>query len=216
VFTDLDSLLPVLDAAIKYQMKTIVDELQTQIMFKCVDGKTYREPLLYDDPLGIYVKAKELDLVDLADAAANATLNIDVSALPDNRSDVANMPALWLWQLLNLRKERTTWLLQKCGSSFPIVIENRQPNSGYNYSGWSSPSYLYSPTACSCYNDNDTQQRNRAIPATLLDLIKLHPCARAVRRINFNYRLRCLRCGAAAAIHFNAICDEYEREFGIF
>jgi hypothetical protein len=53
--------------------------------------------------LKVFIKVKESELGDLANAVAKATPNI--STIPDTQSDLARMPALWLWHLLNLRKE---------------------------------------------------------------------------------------------------------------
>jgi len=156
--------------------------------------------LLYDDPLRIFVKATELDLPDLANSAANATLNIDLAAVPgDTRRALASMPVIWLWRLLDLRKERTTWLLNRCGSGFRIAKMG--------------PQYHFSPHACECMPLGGT---SRNMPASFLDMIKAYPCARAIRKIDFNVELKCLRCGGAAIAHFNTICDEYEKTFGIF
>lgn len=196
-------MLPVCSAAVKYEMKVVVDALQMQIVSKRIIGKSYREALLYADPLRIFVKAKELGLDDLAKAAANATLNIDISAVPINtRSDLASMPVVLLWQLLDLRKERATWLLEKCGSVF--YIKRMKPKYDYG-----SPS----TAICKC---GAVAASTSGIPALLRDMIKAYPCARAIRRINFNKELGCLRCGGAAIAHFNKICDEYEKTFGIF
>lgn len=83
-------------------MKVVVDALQTQLVSKMKSGQTYRGALLEDDPLRVFVKAKEFDLDDLANAVANATLNIDITVFPDTGSDLARMPAIWPWQLLEL------------------------------------------------------------------------------------------------------------------
>ena len=102
LFTSLDTLLPVLRAASGYQMKVVVDALQTQLMSKIMTRQTYREALLYDDPLRVFVKAKEFDLDDLANETANATVNIYITVVPDTGSDLVRMPAIWLWQLFEL------------------------------------------------------------------------------------------------------------------
>ena len=206
LFTSLDALLPVLSAAFKYQMKVIVDALKAQIMFRSINGNTYREALLYDDPLRVYVKAKELDLGDLVNAAANATLNVDITCVPDTRSDLASMPVMWLWQLLDIRKERTNWLMTKCGSQFYVAWIDSQ----YKYAG---NKYCYFQISqCGCGVTHTTKD----IPTPLLDKIKAYPCPRAIREIDFNVELKCLRCGAAATAHFNRICKEYEAAFGTF
>lgn len=206
IFTSPDVLLPVLSAAGKYQMKAVLDALQTQIMSKSISGKSCREALLYIDPLTFYVKAKEFNLDDLANAAANATLNINLGAVPDARSDLARVPAIWFWQLLNLRTGRSAWLLQKCGSEFAIA--NSKYTSHIKYGS------LYVPQACKC--GQGPNQTSRGIPASLLDMVKANPCARAIRKIDFISVLQCLRCGTAASVHFSALCDEYEKEFGTF
>ena len=57
------------------------------------------------DPLWVYAKAKYLGLDEVANAAANATLNIDITIRPQDNPDIADMPPSWLWDLLELRRE---------------------------------------------------------------------------------------------------------------
>ena len=208
LFTSLDTFLPVLSAAFKYQMKAIVDALKAQIMSKSINENTYREALLYSDPLRVYVKAKEFDLGDLVNAAANATLNVDITCAPDTRSDLDSMPARWLWQLLDIRKERTNWLMGTCGSIFYIAGSG---SVQYDYTGQGA---FFSQFRCECGVGD--RSPTREIPAPILDKIKANPCPRAIRKINFNVELKCLRCGAAATAHFNKICKDYEAVFGTF
>ena len=207
LFTSLDALLPVLSAAFKCQMKAIVDALKAQIMSRSINGNIYREALLYDDPLRVYVKAKEFDLGDLVNAAANATLNIDIARAPDTCSDFASMPAMWLWQLLGIRMERADWLMRNCGDTFYIAGSDIQ----YDYMDL-RVSFLAIRCACGAGDASYKQ----VIPAPLLDKIKAYPCPRAIRKINFHVELKCLRCGAAATAHFNKICKDYEAAFGTF
>ena len=203
VFTSLDALLPVLNAANKYQMRAVVDALKAQIMSTSVSGNTYREALLYDDPLRVYAKAKELNLGDLANAAASATLNIDITCLPDAHSHMASMPAMWLWQLLDIRKERTAWLLAYHRYNTSFVRHTYQPCS------------FFRAVQCGCGKTDNSISKE--MPALLLDRIKANPCPRAIRKIDFIGVLNnCSQCGAAAAVHFNKICTEYEKRFGMF
>ncbi len=185
-----------------------MDALKAQIMSRSISGNTYIEALLYDDPLRVYAKAKELKLDDLANAAANATLNIDITHAPDTHSDLASMPAIWLWQLLDIRKERTTWLLTNCRHQFYVG----QMDASYQYRD--QRPYHFFPIRCSCGIGDGVVVKE--IPTSLLDKIKVNPCPRAIRKIDFNVELNCLRCGAAAAAHFNRVCKEYEEAFGVF
>ena len=194
------------------RMRVVVDALKAQIMSRSISGNAYREALLYDDPLRVYAKAKELKLDDLANAAANATLNIDITRIPDTHSDMANMPAIWLWQLLDIRKERTTWLLANCRYQFYVG----SMDSAYQFVATQPHQFdcsFFRPVACGCGLGNGAA--TKSIPASILDKIKANPCPRAIRKIDFNVALQCLRCGAAAA-HFNRICKEYEKAFGVF
>ena len=84
VFTALTSLIPVLDAAAKYDMKGIVAALSSQLM-----KGTTGEAIMYQDPLWVYSKAKQLGLAELAKVAANATLTIDLGEAT-YRPEVAN------------------------------------------------------------------------------------------------------------------------------
>jgi len=81
--------MPVLDAAAKYDMKGVVEALSSQLM-----KGTMGDALMYQDPLWVYCKAKQLDLADLAKAAANATLTIDIGEAA-RRPEVANGSASW-------------------------------------------------------------------------------------------------------------------------
>ena len=109
--------MPVLDAAAKYDMKGVVRSLSLQIT-KGMKG----DPLLYQDPLWVYAKAKQLDLADLARAAANATLTSDLSEAP-RRPELANIPASWIFELVTLRTKHTCWKLALVFSS-PLVLPN--------------------------------------------------------------------------------------------
>jgi hypothetical protein len=209
LFTNLDGLLPVLSAASKYQMGAIVDMLKAQIMSRSISGNTHIEALLYDDPLRVYVKAKEFDLGDLVDAAVNATFNVDIARAPDPCSDVARMPAIWLWQLQDIRKERTDWMMKKCDAEFFIGSMDSQ----YEYQV-DKHLCCFPRSRCSCgQNEFDYGKKT---PESLLNRIKAYPCPRAIRKIDFHVALGCLRCGAAATAHFNRICKEYEDAFGTF
>ena len=178
-----------------------MDALKAQIMSTSVSGNTYREALLYDDPLRVYAKAKELNLRDLANAAASATLNIDITCVPDAHSHMASMPAMWLWQLLDIRKERTTWLLARC--RYECYVGQIYQRCDF-----------LQAVRCGC-GKKDTIV-SKEMPASLLDKIKANPCPRAIRKIDFIQDLNCLQCGAAAAVHFNKVCKEYEETFGMF
>ena len=209
LFTSLGVLLPVLSAACKYQMKVVMDVLKMQITSRSISGNTYREPLLYDDPLRVYVKAKDFDLGDLVDAAVNATLSVDITRVPDPSSDLASMPAIYLWQLLDIRKERVNWLVKNCGSRFYIGSMDSQ------YQFTMDEDLLYFPPS-RCRYVNDERELQKIIPISILDSIKANPCPRAIRKIDFQVELGCLRCGAAATAHFNRVCKKYEEEFGSF
>jgi len=189
-------------------MKVIMDVLKVQIM-SSISGGTYREPLLYDDPLRVYAKAKDFDLGDLVNAAVNATLGVDITCVPDPCIDVASMPAKYLWQLLGIRKERVDWLVKNCGSAFYIGSMDSQ----YQYT--TEKGVLRFPLSrCGCIASES--YHTKGIPPSLLDRIKEYPCPRAIRKIDFHVELGCLRCGAAATAHFNRVCKKYEAEFGMF
>jgi len=190
-------------------MNVIVDVLKMQIMSRSISGKTYREPLLYDDPLRVYVKAKDLDLGDLVDAAVNATLSVDITRVPDPCSDLVSMPAIYLWQLLDIRKERVNWLVNNCGSWFYIGSMDSQYQFTRN-----DDLLAFPPSRCRCVNDE--REFQKTIPIWILDSIKENPCPRTIRKIDFQVQLGCLRCGAAATAHFNRVCKKYEEEFGMF
>ena len=99
VFPTLHALVPVLDAAYKYEMKGVMGALSTQLISTGCG-------LMQQSPLWVYAKAKHLGLDEVASAAANATLDIDITIQPRDNPDIANMPASWLWDLLALRRKR--------------------------------------------------------------------------------------------------------------
>ena len=103
--------MPVLDAAAKYDMKGVVKSLSLQIT-KGMKG----DPLMYQDPLWVHAKAKQLDLAYLAKAAANATLTIDLGEAP-RRPELANVPASWIFELVNLRTNRSSNILSVSSTS---------------------------------------------------------------------------------------------------
>ena len=115
MFTNLTSLIPVLDAAAKYDMKGAVQSLCLQLM-KGSTGDT----LMHENPLWVYSKAKQLDLTDVKRAAANATLAINLSGALC-QPDVANVPASWILELLTLRTEHIEWWKSRCLVSTPII-----------------------------------------------------------------------------------------------
>jgi len=212
IFTRLTSLMPVLDAAAKYDMKAIIHSLSLQLM-RGITG----EPLLYEDPLWVYSKVKQLDLTDLARAAANATLTIDLGKAPI-RPEVANVPASWILELVKLRTKRTQWWKDECQNPIPIANMDRQyepTETGSSfYEMITARRAFYRQTPCQC------PQMNSACeiipPMKLVMKIIERPCARSVREIDFNRFTQCLRCGAAATAHYRKICLLYEEEFGKF
>ena len=212
VFSDLDALMPVLEAAAKYDMKAVTNALAGQLMSKRIDQGRHREALIYTDPLRVYAKAKQIGLVDLANAAANASLNINVYAVPAGIHEYGNMPASWLWELLDVREKRVQWWLTKLvNTQHPIACIS----GAYYYVGANSMhSIIGRVSSCNC--GHNTSSDFRVIPDAIKDKIRSYPCARAVRKIDFCMELKCLRCGAALNASFKKLCDEYETAFGTF
>jgi hypothetical protein len=105
-FSNLESLMPVLDAAHKYDMKATLKQLIKQLISSTMTGDTRQGCLMYEDPLWVYAKARRLGLDKLASVAASATLGMDMTVRPKYRAEVTNMPAAWLWDLIELQKER--------------------------------------------------------------------------------------------------------------
>jgi len=208
VFETLDELLPVLDAAAKYEMGAITDALARQLMSKLPMNQRHQEALLYDDPLRVYVKAKQLGLAGLASAAADASLNVNIYTTPVDIHRYDNMPASWLWQLLEMRQKRVNWWSTRIQTYLVANMDNQ-----YN-TITSSRAMTFRSVACNCgHNDISSQ---RPVPETTRERIKSYPCARAVREIDFAVELKCLRCGAAANGKFTQLCELYEAEFGTF
>jgi len=202
IFTRLTSLMPVLDAAAKYDMKAIIHSLSLQLM-----RGTAGDTLLYEDPLWVYSKAKQLDLTDLARAAANATLTIDLGEAP-RRPDAANVPASWILELVTLRTKHTQWWKTKCQESIPVANMNRQ------FQQISARDAFYGSYNCQCPQINYPYKIDP--PKDVVMKIMERPCARSVREIDFHQIIKCLRCGAAAMGHYREICLLYEAEFGKF
>jgi len=201
-FTTLTSLMPVLDAAAKYDMKGVAQSLGAQLM----TGVT-EDALLYQDPLWVYIKAKQLDLTDLAKAAANATLTIDLGEAP-YKPEVANAPASWILELLTLRSKHSQWWSAEARQPIRIARMNS------NYQRDHTSAAVYRQIACQCPQLGAADTIQPSTEAVLK--INERPCAKSVRKIDFNRTFGCLRCGAAATAHYNQVCQVYEKNFGKF
>ena len=201
IFPSLDPAIQVLDAAAKYSMNGVMVAISTQITARM---GTAGEELLYQDPLRVYITAKRLDLNKLADAAAKATLIVNINQIPDVTLECANMPASWLWALLSLRDAQSQWWAEKCDDLIHVAGMHE------DYTRSHSPSPYFGHMSCSCRQVTET----RSVPNALQQKIVTYPCVRAVRRIDFAKELACLRCGAAAAAHFRKICDDHEKVYG--
>ena len=210
IFSDLDALLPVLDAAAKYEMTAVTNALARQLMSEQPDQGKHQKALVYTDPLRVYAKAKQFELVDLANAAANASLNINIYTTPRNIYEYSDMPASWLWKLLEMRQKRVKWWSHKL-KDVPIG----DMSSNYSYVGnYSHQLHFLRVSTCTC--NPEPSSNFMVIPDTIKEKIRSHPCAKAVRRIDFAVELKCLRCGAAMNGSFKRLCEAYEAEFGTF
>lgn len=201
IFTALTSLIPVLDAAAKYDMKGVVGALISQL--------TTGDTLMYQDPLWVYSKAKQLDLADLAKPAAKATLTIDLGDKA-YRPEVANGSASWILELASLRTEHSQWWRDNCLQEIPIARMTEQYELNTRYGAVCR----FGHTSCQCpqLNTADTIKPPIQVVLKILE----HPCARSVRKIDFHRVIGCLRCGAAATAHYGKICLQYEKKFGEF
>ena len=183
MFKNLTSLIPVLDAAAKYDMKGVVRSLCLQLM-----KGTMGDTLMYEDPLWVYSKAKQLGLTDLKRAAAKATLTINLSEA-QCRPDVANAPASWILELFTLRKEHIEWWKRRYNMPTSIIEDtNRHPR-------------------CQCYSIH--------LVDVVLKIME-RPCARSVREIEFYGILHCHRCSEAVTAYYQKQCLLYEQSFGKF
>jgi hypothetical protein len=195
--------MPVLDAAAKYDMKGVVGSLGVQLM-RGMPG----DALMYQDPLWVYCKAKQLDLADLAKAAANATLTIDLSKAP-RKPEVANAPASWILDLVTLRARHSHWWRTTCQQSIRIAKMNKK------YEATSEVFSFYRRTGCQCPQPLNLASADTITPRIeIVQEIMEYPCAESVRKIDFNRIIGCLRCGAAATAHYRKVCLLYEKEFG--
>lgn len=195
--------MPVLDAAAKYDMKRVVRSLDLQIT-KGMKG----DPLMYQDPLWVYAKAKQLDLAHLARVAAKATLTIDLGKAPD-RPELANVPASWIFELVKLRAEHTQWWSTRCQQPIQIAKMSDQ------YEPTSISHGFYRQIPCQCPHINVA---TCAINPSIEIVMKImeRPCAKSVRELDFNRITKCLRCGAAVTAHYRKICLHYAKKFGEF
>ena len=194
--------MPVLDAAAKYDMKGVVRTLSLQLT-KGMMG----DPLMYQDPLWVYAKAKQLDIAGLAKAAANATLTIDLGEAP-RRPEVANVPASWIFELVALRTKHIQWWRTRCQQPIPIAKMSDRYEPSSNSHGF------YRQIPCQCPQINLACTINP--PTGVVMKIMERPCAKSVREIDFNRIMKCLRCGAAVSAHYSKICLHYETKFGGF
>jgi hypothetical protein len=189
VFSTLNTLMPVLDAASKYDMKGVIGAISIQLISRMsTDGMT-GDALLYKDPLWVYAKAKHLGLDKVANAAANATLGIDITNQPKDNPDVANMPASWLWDLLELRKARRRWFSNKGCGQFPIG------NLKADYTvGQPSESVYFPLFSCRCLQQTANSQY-KVLSTSQVEWITTNPCPKWVRSLDFNRQWNCFRCG---------------------
>ena len=196
--------MPVLDAAAKYGMDGVVEALSSQLM-----KGTTGDALMYQDPLWAYFKARQLDLADLAKAAANATLTIDIGqAAPIYRPEVANGSASWILELVSLRTEHSKWWAGWCLQEIPIARMNVEYELDSRATGY----FRRTPCQCPQLQLTDTIKPPIGVVLKIME----RPCAKSVREIDFNRLIGCLRCGAAAAAHYRNICLYYETQFGKF
>jgi hypothetical protein len=202
IFTNLTSLMPVLDAAAKYDMKGIVQLLSLQLM-----KGTTGDSLIYEDPLWVYSKAKQLDLTHIARAAANATLTIDLGKAP-TRPEVTNVPALWILELVKLRTEHIQWWKDECRQPIPIAQMSHQYEPTPNFNPF------YQQTPCQCPQLSSAREIKPPVDVVLR--VMEPPCARSVREIDFNQIAQCLRCGAATAAHYRKNACFMKRSLGSF
>ena len=164
---------------------------------------------MYQDPLLVYCKAKQLDLADLAKAAAKATLTIDLGDSRANRPEIANGAASWILELVSLRTEHSRWWRAESQQEIPIAAMSAQYELNPPYS---TLVFRKAPCQCPQLSTADTIKP----PIQVVLKIMGHPCARSVRKIDFNQVIGCLRCGAAATAHYRKICLRYEQKFGEF
>lgn len=195
----------VLDAAAKYDMKGVMESLSAQLT-----SGTMKGALMYESPLWVYIKAKQLDLADLATAAAKATLTTDLGEAPHTPTEVANAPASWILELATLRATHSKWWRDRCQSAIRIASMSADYMATQSY----GLGTCYRRYDCQCprLGTEDTIQPTTKLVLKILE----HPCAKSVREIDFNLIIGCLRCGAAARAHYNKICQSYESKFGIF
>ena len=212
VLSNLDALLPVLDAAAKYEMTGVTNALARPLMSKQPDQGKHQKALVYRDPLRVYAKAKQVELVDLANAAANASLNISIYTTPAGIHEYGNMLASWLWEQLDMREKRVKWWSDKL-TNFKLPIACM--SGGYSYVGNQSQQLYFGQISDSNYG-HTTSSDFMVIPDTTKEKFKSYPCAKAVRRIDFAVELKCLRCGAAVNGHFKGLCETYGAIFGAF
>ena len=166
------------------------------------------DALMYQNPLWVYIKAKQLDLADLAKAAANATLTIDLGEAP-RKPEVANAPASWILELVTLRAKHSQWWSAQCRLAIRIASMSSDYGSAF------SSDMTYRQTICQCRPQLGTTD---TIPPSIEVVLKImeRPCAKSVRGIDFNRIIGCLRCGAAATAHYSKVCQLYEKKFGKF
>jgi len=213
VFEELDPFLNVLKAAAKYQMKVVINALTEQVRSSQLKGNVMYQPLIYKDPLRVCATAKHLAIERLFLIAREATLTVDIHQT--TRSEEASaMPASWLWDLEDTRRERRKWLIDFCETSTPVYSPDFASSHAYPRS---RASFLDSEPKSDCRCSEDSPEYDdMAIPAHLLKTIKDFPCPKSIREIDFNMELECLRCGGAATAFFKRVCEDYEAKFGVF
>lgn len=181
-------------------MKGVIGSLSVQLT-KGMAG----DALMYQNPVWVYIKAKQLDLADLAGTAANATLTIDLSEAP-RHPEVDNAPASWVLELVKLRAQHSRWWSPQCNQPISIsrMTRDYEPTRGAAF---------YRRIACQCPHNNSSGDTIKPPTEVALKIMQ-RPCAKSVREIDFHQVLGCLGCGAAATAHYRKICLDYEKEYG--
>lgn len=107
-WTSMEGFGPVLDAAIRYDMRGVIEELRQALISPRRVGEDILPSFVELDPLRVFAIARQAGLEPEAQLAGGATRNISLRN-SQMSAEVDNMPTKYYRELITLRDERGAW-----------------------------------------------------------------------------------------------------------
>lgn len=107
-WTSMEGFGPVLDAAIRYDMRGVIEELRQALISPRRVGDDILPSFVEIDPLRVFAVARQAGLEPEAQLAGGATRNISLRN-SQMSMEVENMPTKYYRELISLRDDRGAW-----------------------------------------------------------------------------------------------------------